>query len=223
MGTPTKIDTLEDVNNFISTAKRDDKGKVIIENVDPVAKIAIQAELRRRDTESSFTKTRQELKAKELAIEELSKNLNIEVEYNEADLEALKYSDPDKWRAKLNEIEQLRVQKTSETISSITEKAQIQAINLSAEEKLETALKNIPSKGLTTKELLDRVPPILVRNLNEGKITMEEFSSDANSIINGKAVVNQEHSEPEPSFSATPGSNESVINNNNSSYEEITF
>ena len=106
----------------------DDSGKLVFEdNVDPMFKELVIATKRSKDTQSAYTKGQMELATTKAAKEALESKITsatpqLSAEQT-AELEDLKYSDPDAWRAKLNEYEGVAKAKASGELDEITKEA----------------------------------------------------------------------------------------------------
>ena len=102
----------QQVNSLVSTMTLDDQGKYRLPEGDysEALKFSANAERRRRDTESSRSKQENELKVQKALVNSLQDELASSPQYLVPDdvrseLESLKYSDPDAYRLKMNELE----------------------------------------------------------------------------------------------------------------------
>jgi len=150
------------------------------ENVLYAAKI----EKRRRDTESALSKTRLNLKTEEELRQKLETravaNIDLDLSPEDAEeLETLRDNDPEAWRKEMNKRERKATATFQEELAtartSVSQEAEL--------ERRETVLDQFNedhSDVKITDELLESdIPPRITKKLTEGKITFEEFLTEA--------------------------------------------
>ena len=193
-----------------------EKQKEELSKFDDAIVYAARAEKRRRDTQAAYTKAQQEAiaakKEKEalenLIAEELEKSLDLSPEQRE-ELEELKLVDPDEWRQKLNELEKQQKTLKRQKIKELTEKAKQEATTefelQRRKEILDEFQRTHPDVEITDEVIANEVPPKYTRELEQGKISFEEFLEKVYGFLkSGKTVVQQKASK-KPDLSKTPG------------------
>lgn len=176
--------------------KVDDNGKVVYpEDMDPAFKAAVAATKSFRDTQSGYTKATQDNKLKEAEIEALREKLaatitpTISLTPDEkTKLNELKYTDPDAWFQQMRTLETQASAHVDKELTEVTEKAKdktVQELRLDALKEF-NANREVP----LTPELLEaETPPKFVNQLNEGKVSFEEFLLTASAFIDGTKTV----------------------------------
>ena len=192
----------QQVNQAIEGATKNDEGKTVFPEGTPEAiSFAANAELRRRDTQSAFTKEQQKVELLAKENEKLLQAWSEEVgstltDVQKAELEELKNTDVDAWRKKLN---------TFEIANKAALKTKQQKITSSAKAETEiqrrTALLNEhnkanPNAQITDDTLKNDVPPRIVKKLTSGEITFEQFLTEAKTYITTPKVVGQKTTQP---------------------------
>lgn len=173
--------------------------------------LAVTSEIRRRNTESSFTRANQknlELQA-ELDVYKtlVPTSLNISDEDQEA-LDTLKYSDPDAWFERVSDIKA----KAKDGFSSRTEEAVIAAKQeavkndtVASRAKLLEQFNSNTATPLTDEQLQYDIPPRLLKRVENGELAFGDMIQQAHDFINGNKVVEQPEYTEEPTFDGTPG------------------
>jgi len=194
--------------------------------------LAVTAEVRRRKTEGSFTRVNQEkiaLKA-ELDVYKsiLPDTLDISEE-KQQELDALKYSDPDKWFEEMTTIREENKSKLSQSTEEAVQKAREEAIRNDSIQNRLTQLEEFNANTatpLTDEQLENDIPPRLRKQVENGELSFKEMLVKAHEFINGTKVVGNPSHEPEPSFDGTPGANTNIkpdTRSANKVYEETKF
>lgn len=179
----------------------------------PEMQYAVNSERRRRDTESSYTKSRQALSAAERKnvafLEKLEETVtpNLTVEQAE-DLEDLKESDPEAWRAQLNEYDEAAYSEHLEDVEEIDSEASQGAEEVRRTAVLEQFHSDNPDVTLDDNVFNNDLPQRITGRLKEGEATFEEFLEEAKEfLLKGKKIAgSEEDPEKEPNFSASSGS-----------------
>lgn len=184
------------VNEVVNSMTQDDKGNwQLPEGVTDEAVIyGANAERRRRDTQSSYTKLSQEnirltAETKLLAdawATDFSAKLDPKVQ---AELEDLKITDPDAWRSKLNELEQQRQASFNEQRTSIQQKAQGES-ELDYRTRLLADFSTAnPELQLTDDVIKNDIPPRLTNQLEKGEISFGDFLEKTKEYLTKGRVV----------------------------------
>lgn len=208
--------------------------KELPKDLDEVMAFAVQTELRRRDTQASFTKQQQEnsrLKAENniLAQNWEQDTVKTLTSSQQAELEELKVSDPDKWRTKITEYEQANAEEFKDRRQKVTEKA-VKETELERRTRLLAEYnESNPEHQLTDEAIADEVPPKYVKQLEAGEIDFDQFLDKASSYIQTPKVVGDttEVLESQPDLSDVGGSNtpsdEALNGESSESYQTETY
>lgn len=208
-------ETFEDkVNGVVSKMVQSEDGIWKLPDdveADEAVLYAARAEKRRRDTESKLGKTTHALKALEVEKAELQGKLQQYMADNltssqRTDLEELKYSDPEQWRSKMNEIERAAVAKAQEELGNISLTAS-QRAELERRAQLLTSYNaSNPKYAITDEVLANDIPPRITRRLEKGEVTFEEFLDEASAYLKaGKVVGVPSVVEPQPNLGNAGG------------------
>jgi len=179
---------------------------------------SVDYEKRYKDTQASFTTSQQrvkELEAERDVLRDLVPNpLSSLPEEVVDELEDLKYSDPEAWRTRLNEVEVQARAKLNERIVETTSKATSEAAIAFELSRRSTVLdefyKANSANPLTDEQLANDIPPRLTKKLEAGEITFEELLDKAHQYINaGRAFKdNSEDTLDQPNMNHTSGKSE---------------
>lgn len=152
------------------------------EAIATLLKEAATAEKRRRDTQSSYTKTRQENLRLTSEKNYLAKQINTTLPKSEA-LDTLKYENPDKWREEVNRLEreaQAGIQEKMQTLGTEAQK------NFELEERqriLRSFSEANPDLDITLPEVQDQIPPKYLKQLETGEVTFEAFLNNVKKFV----------------------------------------
>lgn len=213
--TPANEQTFEQqVNVVVDQFVRSEDGKLILPEdleVSEPLRYAAVAEKRRRDTQAEYTKSQQKLKQMEATVEGISKNWEADalatLSAKEAErLEELKFTDPDKWRVELANLEakvkaDFNTRKTTVVNESAksTELERRQAV-------LDTYNAANPDHAITDQVLADEVPPKFMRQLEAGEISFDEFIVKCGTFLKaGKVIAPGAKPKSEPDLSELGG------------------
>jgi hypothetical protein len=196
------IGTQEEINAFLKEAKVDDNGKIQYPaDIDPKLKLAIAAEKKYRDTQAGYTKAQmsnKELEAENQALrEQLANGSNVPLELTpeEAErLDDLKYTNPEEWHRELKAIEDRHLSQVKGKLSEQTEAVKKKASEAFEFERRSKVLKEF-NKGrevpINDATVENDIPPRITNKLKEGKISFEEFLSEAAMYLDkGKTAPN---------------------------------
>lgn len=186
--------SIEDqVNAALSNIGEDGK---LPEGLDPVIAYAANAEKRRRDTQSAYTKTN--MRVKELEAENNSLYQNWEKDATsslsaseQAELEELKIQDPDAWHNRLNELKDTKKQSLAakkQEISSEASKVSEMEARVQALEDFNLAN---PGIEITDDVIENDIPPRITKQLAEGKISFNEFLDKCKTYLTKDKVIKQ--------------------------------
>lgn len=147
----------------------------------------IDYEKRFKDTQSAYTKSRQEIKALRAQVKAL-KNFKapvVEIDQSKKEeLEELKFSDPDAWRRELNKLDEEAKRKSSEAEREALKQAELAA---RADILVEFNKQN-PDIVINDEVLQYDVPPRLTAKLERGEVSFGDFLNEVADYL-GKAKV----------------------------------
>jgi hypothetical protein len=179
-------------------------------------KFAATAEKRRRDTQASYTKQTQIIKAQEAEKAELLKIVTgtVKLELTDAqkeELEDLKFSDPETWRQKVNVYEREALAKHKETVDSTLKQVSTSSQEKAEKERREIALKEFllenPKIKLDDDVIANDIPPRILKKLETGIITFEAFLDECKTYLEtGKVIAQTEKTMEQPNLSKIAGS-----------------
>ena len=196
--TPDDVQTI--INKAVKEVTVDDNGKYVYpEDMNPMLKAAVAATKSYRDNQSGFTKSQQSLKESEAEAEALreklatytSKSLELTKE-DKVELDGLKVSDPDAWRAKMNLLEQESKTAIQDELDTVTDEVRAKA---SGEFELNRRYEylesfNVGREHPITPEILDsEIPPRITKQLAEGKLTFESYLDEVSEYLSKGKVV----------------------------------
>lgn len=185
------------VNAVFEKMEQNDAGKWslpddVAEELDEPTKYAVNAEIRRRDTQSQYTRTNQELKKAQAVSEALeARLLDAEVPLTKEEiyeLNQLKKSDPDKWRARLNELETKNKQGLAKELENIRKKSADKG-ELEVRKEQMTAWSESTGIELNDDVVENDLPPRFLKELEAGKITFEQFLDKAGNFLTTQKTI----------------------------------
>lgn len=202
----------DQVNSIVNQAATDEKGNLVLpEDVKASEEVLYAAKLekRRRDTQSALGKSTQELAAERKMREELEKRVAAQVKIDmtpeESErLENLKFDDPEAWRKEMNKLEQKATTTVQEELSSLS----TEASQYAEKERRVQILEDFNSKAkvpITDEVLENDIPPRLVKKLESGEVTFEEFLAQAEDYLTSPKKVAGTKIEAQPNLNSAGG------------------
>ena len=163
-------------------------------DLDEPTATAVMIEKRRRDADSTIGKARHKQKILEAENEELRKRMAQSFKPDitadeQQELEDLKFSDPDAWRSKMNDLELSARATLDEQFTQVTTEASVSAEIARREQVLADFQTANPDIVVTEEVLANDVPPRITRKLEAGDVSFEEFLADAVSYLSKGKVV----------------------------------
>jgi len=203
MSTQTKVTTQEyDTASFLESVK----AELPEENqVDFLLKKLDTVEKRRRDTQASYTKTRQE-HLKVLSERDLLKQKVAPQIKQTEELEALKFSDPDAWRNKMNILEQEASQNIEQELQATSAKS-AEAFELEERKQILRSFSEAnPDFDITKPEVQDQIPPRYLKQLESGSISFDAFLNNVKKFVEApKTAAKEVPPAPEDKLAEVPG------------------
>lgn len=194
--TPAPEQTFEEqINTHVTNVTVDADGKrVLPEGLDQATAFAVSSELRRRDTQAAYSKSQNELKAAKAENTALASNWESEVRglltvEQSTELEELKATDPEAWRAKLNEYETSNTEAFGTRRTAIKDKAH-EGTELDRRIGLLDAFNEAnPDIKLTDEVLANDVPPRYLKQLETGEVTFEVMLANVKKFLTSGKVI----------------------------------
>lgn len=210
-GTPTYESR---VNDVIAATTKSEEGKLTFpENVDEGLKYAANAEMRRRDTQASYTRGQQEIKTLSAENSKLSDSWELDAVANidateQARLDELKTQDPDKWREELTNLEIAKRDAFKAKRTAVSQEANQLSELEQRQVTLETHNANNPNAQITNDVIENDIPPRITAELQAGTITFDQFLTKATKYITtDKVIAGTKPPVDEPDFANARGSN----------------
>lgn len=206
----------DQVNSLVSAMIEGEDGKWSIpedklKNVPEAIVYAAKAEKRFRDTQSSFTKSRQRLKELETVNGELTehmiKNATMHLTSEERDeLDDLRTSNPEAWRNKLNEHEQ----KAQELQNQKIEEFKTKGKKASESEMRTTAYQEFTERTgieLSDDVINNQLPASYTKKIESNEWTFDKFLEEAEKFLKPPTKIKGADDKPEndKNLSKLPG------------------
>jgi len=202
----------DQVSTVISEVTRDGEGKLVFpEGISEEAKYAATSEIRRRDTESALSKEKTGRKATETErdtyLDRLTDKVTLDLSSEQIEeLNDLKQTDPDAWKAKLDEHEVEARNKLHDELDEIS----TDTIAANEEDRregiLETFLAANPALVLDDDAFENDLPPRITGKLERGEVSFEDFLVEAKEFLTkGAKIAGTEKIEKEPDLNKTGG------------------
>lgn len=189
-------------------AKRLTKGESLPDDATEPLRVAAMAEKRRRDTFKSYTTAQQELKALQakakLLEEQVLANTPATLDaQSRAELDELKYSDPEKWRKRINQLES---EVKTKTLKDLDQKATQVSELESRKAQLAEFMEENPGFELSDEIIANDIPPRYIKRLDTGELSFGEFLKEVHHYLSsGKVVKDTEQVLDQPSFTLAGG------------------
>lgn len=195
----------EQVNTVVSAMTQDDKGNWQLPEGEHNEAIvfAANAERRRRDTQSAYTKTNQEkarLEAENRLLADAWSNdfaTSLDTK-TQMELEELKITDPDAWRTRLNDLEQQRKGQFQEQRTTIQQKAHNETELEYRQRALAEFSEANPDLQLSDDVIKFDLPPRLTMQLEKGEVSFGDFLNQAKDYLTKGRVVKPTEEKPNP-------------------------
>ncbi len=206
----TFADNVEAAIKSVTTDK--DSGKqVFADGLSEEVIYAANAEMRRRETQGSFTKSQQDLRQKEAelkTVKTFSRPIPkvVLTEEQREELDDLKISNPDAWRVKMNAFENEAILKADKEHKENMDEA-LTANELERRKDIfETFQKNNPNVVINDDVIKNDVPPRYKQRLEAGEITFEQFLDNVKTYLSqGKIIQKDNLEQGQPNLSDVGG------------------
>lgn len=205
------------VTTALSEATRSEDGKLEFkEGTSEEVVYAATTEQRRRDTQAEYTKTKQNNAALKAEKDELMTQLDSDVKLDltldqEEELDELKFSDPDKWRSKMNFYETEAQAKHTKQVDERLKEVSAKGTETAELERRKQVLQDFqaanPGLALDDDVIANDVPPRISKRLQENEVTFEEFLQEVHNYLKtGKVVNKTDETMGQPNLSKAGGS-----------------
>lgn len=196
--TPDEGQTFEQVvNTAVDSLVTGEDGKIAVkEGVEMPEHVlfAATAEKRRRDTQAEYTRNQTRLKQLERENTELKLGWEkdaiskLPVEAQE-ELENLKLTDPDAWRAKINELEAEQKTKFGTKLDEVRKSAEESTTLETRAEQFEAFKAANPELELNDDVIANDIPPRFVKQLEKGEIDFATFLNKCGEFLSKGKVL----------------------------------
>ena len=146
----------------------------------------IDFEKRYKDTQAAYTKSQQELKAVKAKVDVLEKLTTPQIQIDaeaQKELDDLKYSDPDAWRTKMNNLELDARSKHQNLISAAEQQAAIQAEMDRRTQVLNEYNRSHPGFEITDEVIQLDVPTRITKKLESGELSFDDFLGEVKEFL----------------------------------------
>lgn len=201
------------VNTLVNSATLDDKGNLVLPTdieASEELKYAATLEKRRRDTQSALSKTSQQLAAESKMRSELEKlvaaQMKVEMTPEDAErLEHLKFDDPEAWRLEMNKLEQKATTQVQEKFTTLSTEAS-QHAELTRRAQVLEDFNRTAQVAITDEVLENDIPPRIVKELETGAISFEDFLAKAHDYLVKPKKVGDTKLDAQPNLGNAGGS-----------------
>jgi hypothetical protein len=134
----------------------------------------------------------------------------------------LKFTNPDAWYQKMQELEAQKNQNVEKRFAEVKEQAQAKTteqLRLEALEKYNATAEN----KLTEEQLVNYTPPIWQQQVVSGDLAFDEFLQKASQLIYANQVVKTEQVEPTTNLNGVTGGDKDPQTKEGIDYSKITF
>lgn len=146
----------------------------------------VDYEKRYKDTQAAYTKSQQELKAAKAQVDVLEKLTTPQIQIDaetQRELDDLKYSDPDAWRTKMNNLELEARTKHQSTLSTAAQQAAMQAELERRTQVLDEYNRSHPGYEITDEVIQLDVPTRITKKLESGEISFDNFLTEVKDFL----------------------------------------
>lgn len=174
-------------------------------------KYAVVSEKRRRDMQSVLGKTQHELALSNKEREALKTRLTERVQINmsaeeQEEMQELKFSDPDKWRERMNTYEQRAKEELEnelgEVKTTVTKETELER----RQRVLDEFNAANPDLQITDEVIAYDVPPRITKKLEDGTISFDEFLGEVKDYLSRGKVIKKEKTLDQPNLNDLGGS-----------------
>jgi len=226
----------EEVNEIVANSTVGEDGNLQLpEGIEASEQVLFAAKLekRHRDTQSSYTKSQQAVKRLQAQNSKLAESWEADAMESltltqRTKLDELKVQDPDAYIAEISVIkEQSKAtfdKKKEDLLAEANEMTELEV----RQSQLDAYNEANPEAIISDKSIEDDVPPRIVKKLEKGEITFEDFLLEAKKYLTtGKSIKKEKGVEEEPDLSKANGSDSpsysSQLAKNSNDYSKEIF
>lgn len=126
-----------------------------------------------------------------------------------AEVDELKFSDPEKWRHEINKLEQQALDEATTKQREVLDAASKEAADQAELDRrlrvLTDFTTNNPSLKIDEQVLANDVPPSISRKLENGEVSFEQYLEDVKAYLTSVRVPPKEEVMDDPNLSKVPG------------------
>jgi phage terminase Nu1 subunit (DNA packaging protein) len=224
----------ERVNTIAGQTTKGDDGKWQLPEGDDSEEMhyAVVSELRRRDTQSALGKSQHSEQTTALENKALKGKLvstaQISITAEErTELDELKFSDPDAWRNKMNELETRAADQLTSDLAEVSSEV-TQESELIRREKVLTEFNAAnPDLQLNDDVIFNDVPPRITNKLKNDEVTFEAYLEEVKTYLGKSKVIKNEANAEQPNLGKIGGGanagDAAVSQDIESSYKDETY
>lgn len=213
MSTPATADTFEQkIGQVIAQTTRDDAGKLVFpDGLDEATLFAARAEIRRRDTQGALTKEQRQRQLAESQLAAVSTELEAAIVSSapladQARLAELKHSNPDAWREELTKLESTARGTAKSRIAEVRQAATVEEVTQERAQMLADFTAANPGFKLDDDIIANELPPRMVKELEQGKVSFDQFLAKAHKFLAGDVKIKAGDTAPNlPDLGKAPG------------------
>lgn len=207
----TELTFDQKVNKIIDSSETDEDGNIILSDEIPEdLKFASRSEKRRRDTQSALAKTTSAnavLLAENEGLTDLVKQgkiVHLSPEQEE-EFKELKFSDPEAWRKKMNDLEQSAADTMISNLVDISDKAKLKGATGERKVLLNAFIADNPGLTITDDVLANDIPPRITSALENNEVSFMEFLGNVKEYLTTGKVILDNKPDKTPNLSNIGG------------------
>lgn len=231
----TELSFTEQVDNAVELIEHDAElgvlslPKTISDDVAFAAKLAYENIQHQQNNVQTTLQIKQLKKNKSILLDEIGKSTGLSLtSTQQAELEDLKFSDPDGWRNKLNKLE---AEAKDVAKTQIEKKLNIKLDGEEQEAEVEYRTKLLaqhnrdnPDFQLTDEVIQNNIPPRIVQQLGQGKITFPSFLKKAKGYLLQNKTVQKQKINPTHNLSKIAGLEQAkIVKGKTPAYKDMMF
>ena len=213
------LNFFEQVNEVVGTMEQSEDGTWDLPEGDysDELRYAAGSEKRRRDIQSSNGKLEHKLTTMELENKALKEKLQGTAQptlsaEETAELDELKFSDPEAWRVRMNELDTRAASQLTYDLAEVSNEVTRESEITRRQKVLDQFNSENPDTQITQELVTNDVPPRITKKLEDGKISFEEFLDEVKTYVTKGKVVKNETVAKQPNLGEIGGTAEADAN-----------
>ena len=202
----------QQVNEATDNMTQGDDGKWSFpDGLDENVQFAANSERRRRDTQSALAKSNSALAISQeenvglVKLVKQGKAVHLTPEQTE-ELQELKFSDPDEWRKRMNDLERVSNDELDTTLSTISTDAKAKGAVGEREILLSAFLDDNPGLFINDEVLQNEIPPRITKALESGEVSFMQFLGNVKDYLQAGKVIENTPGGNDPNLADLGGS-----------------